>query len=90
MKLWFIIAAILIGLFRPVLLFREFNPHIESGYEAIAHIFVGILLGIWLIDRKYNGLISPWKSWAVPIFWTLNAIEVTCAAIAIAMKKGLL
>lgn len=93
MKPLILSLAIAIGLFRPVLLFVEFNPHIEAGYEAFAHIFVGVLLGIWLIyrdveqDLGVNGGLQPW---VMRTFWALAVIEVICAAVGVAMKRGLL
>ncbi len=81
MKTTLTIAAVAFGLFRPVLLFVDFNPHIEAWYEAFAHLFVGGLLGLWWCNRQ---------SWLIRTFWILTAVEVVCAAIGIAMKRGLL
>jgi hypothetical protein len=87
-----LVAAVLIGLFRPVLLFVDFNTHVEAAYEAVAHILVGLLLGLWLYSRD----VQTWaaalelRPWVMPTFWTLAAVEVICAGIGIAMKRGLL
>lgn len=99
MKPAIILAAVLIGAFRPVLLFRDFNSHVEVGYQAVAHILVGMLLGAWyvlkesqdaLIQGGYSQL-SPMqaadkRAWLIQTFWILTAIEVICAAITIYRK----
>ena len=87
-KTLIIVAAVLIGLFRPVLIFVEFNPHIEAAYEAASHILVGLLLGLWLYSRD----VQTWagalelRPWVMPVFWILTAIEVVCAATSFFMK----
>jgi hypothetical protein len=77
MKPWIIALAVLIGAFRPVLLFKEFNPHVVNAYTAFAHIFIGMVLGFWLIWRAQR------PTWVPVIFWTLCAIEVVCALIKV-------
>ena len=97
MKPLIILAAILVGAFRPVLLFREFNPHVESGYQAIAHILVGLLLGawyatklgqqeVWKIGGRGDSLGPAARAWLLKTFWLLTAIEVICAGITIYRK----
>lgn len=97
MKPLIILAAILVGLFRPVLLFREFNPHVESGYQAVSHILVGLLLGawyatrsaqqeVWKIGGRGDNLGPAARAWLLNTFWILTAIEVACAAITIYRK----
>ena len=71
-KLLAIEAAVLIGLFRPVLLFVEFNHHIELSYQAIAHLYMGGLAGWWMAKEE---------GWAWNVFWLLVLVEVFCAAI---------
>lgn len=77
MKNAVIIAAVAIGLFRPVLLFVEFNQHVEASYEAFAHLLVGALIGAWWVTRR---------RWMLVAFALLTVVEVVCAAIGIAMK----
>lgn len=97
MKLAVILLAILIGAFRPVLLFYEFNPHIESGYEAAAHLFTGGLVGCWLANHKFSlGLIlllltafaRSSESWLMRTASALTAVEIICVGIGIAVKRG--
>lgn len=49
MKPFVILLAIAVGLFRPVLLFVEFGPHVDAGYQALAHLLVGGLIGAWYL-----------------------------------------
>lgn len=87
MRVFLIILSVLVGAFRPVLLFKEFNPHIQSSYEAVAHILVGALLCAWLTstDLGYEVLAREYKLTyqdSKVILFTLTAIEVICALVA--------
>ncbi len=84
MRVLLISLSALVGLFRPVLLFTEFNHHIESSYQAIAHILVGVLLCLWLTktdvgdptlkNRSYQLLYEE----STAILAILTIIEVSC------------
>ncbi len=77
------LLSVLVGLFRPVLLFTEFNSHIESSYQAVAHILVGVLLTAWLTGTRLGSL-KPDESKSM--LFKLTAIEVVCAAVAFLLK----
>ena len=52
MKFVVIAAAVVLGIIRPFL-----SPHpvsMQGSYEAIAHMFVGGVIGAWLVTR------APW------------------------------
>ena len=87
MKVFLLTLSALVGLFRPVLLFKEFNQHIELSYQAIAHILVGVLLCLWLTktDIGYN-IGKPKKEQLTHkqsklILIILTVIEVVCFTI---------
>lgn len=90
MKPYVIALAIAIGAFRPVLIFVDFNPHIEASYQAMAHLLVGGLLGAHLGYRKHERFGEPlWSvdyDWLIVTFWALTAVEVICAGITIFQK----
>lgn len=88
MKPAVLFAAAVIGLIRPVLLFVEVNPHVQSSYEAAAHLLVGGLVGAWLHGRDTQRM-SPFyvvRPWVMRTFWTLTAVEIACALITLARK----
>jgi hypothetical protein len=80
MTVWLIVISIAIGAARPIFVVRDFNHHVEMSYQAAAHILVGVLL-VLMVQRYPH---------AKTMFWGLVFIEVACAAISIAIKKGLL
>jgi hypothetical protein len=91
-----IIACLLVAAFRPVLLFVDFNSHVEVGYQAVAHMLVGGLLAVgytlrWLGKRtlssnEANAIIDDISNWTMTAGWSLTAVEVICAGITIARK----
>lgn len=83
MKTALIGVAVLIGAFRPVLLFVELNSHVQSAYEAAAHMLVGVLFGVWLL-RKCEG--EKQEPWVMQTFWAITAIEVICAGIKLSQR----
>lgn len=84
MKAFFIVLSVLVGLFRPVLLFKEFNHHIESSYQAIAHILVGVLLCLWLTKTDVGDPVLKSRQYqltyenSAAILIILTIIEVVC------------
>lgn len=84
-KRWLIVLAIGVGGFRPLLLLHTFNPHVKSGYEAVAHILVGVLIGGWLSCCDEDCPPAPWVSRTL---WSLLAVELVCAAVTIARNLG--
>jgi hypothetical protein len=73
-RLLSLIAAILIGVFRPFLLNIELGPHVMASYQAVAHLYVGGAFVAWKLLKS-----SFYKT----IFWALCAVEVLCAAIKV-------
>lgn len=51
------ISALSVGIVRPFLTAHPLSP--EGSYEAFAHLFVGGLIGAWLVTRErlYLGLV---------------------------------
>lgn len=77
MKLTIILLAVVLGLLRPVFVFRTFNHHISQSYQAVAHILVGALFATWWLTG------GPWALWTVV---ALSVVEVVCAVISFARK----
>ena len=100
MKPLIIALAVLIAAFRPVLIFRDFNPHIESGYEALAHLFVGGLVGAWWISETCGLskliylLLFAWamrsQRWQMRTASVLTLVEIGSVAVTVAIKRGLI
>jgi hypothetical protein len=101
MKPYVLLAAVVIGLFRPVLLFVEFGSHVEASYQAAAHLLVGGLIGVWAVTRlRFNvfdvvgsllmAFAIPEHRWEIRTASTLTVIEIVCAVVGGAMKRGLL
>jgi hypothetical protein len=68
MKFAIIAIAIVLGVIRPFL-----SPHpvsLQGSYEAIAHLFVGGVVGAWLVTRA---------RWLLVIGIGLTIIEVASA-----------
>ena len=68
MKLLVIIAAIGIAAARPFMTAHSVSP--QGSYEAMAHIFVGGLIGAWLVNRK---------RWLLITALAISAVEIVCA-----------
>ena len=68
MKFAIIAIAIVLGVIRPFL-----SPHpvsLQGSYEAIAHLFVGGVVGAWLVTRA---------RWLLVIGIGLTVVEVSSA-----------
>jgi hypothetical protein len=68
MKFAIIAIAIVLGVIRPFL-----SPHpvsLQGSYEAIAHLFVGGVVGAWLVTRA---------RWLLVIGIGLTVVEVASA-----------
>jgi hypothetical protein len=68
MKFAIIAIAIVLGVIRPFL-----SPHpvsLQGSYEAIAHLFVGGVIGAWLVTRA---------RWLLVIGIGLTVVEVASA-----------
>lgn len=67
-----IAGAIVLGTIRPFLV-----PHpvsLQGSYEAIAHVFVGGIIGAWLVSRA---------RWLLVIGIAITVVEVVSAAIGV-------
>jgi len=68
MKFAIIAIAIALGVIRPFL-----SPHpvsLQGSYEAVAHLFVGGVVGAWLVTRA---------RWLLVIGISLTVVEVASA-----------
>ena len=68
MKFAIIAIAIVLGVIRPFL-----SPHpvsLQGSYEALAHLFVGGVVGAWLVTRA---------RWLLVIGFGLTVVEVASA-----------
>jgi hypothetical protein len=68
MKFAIIAIAIVLGVIRPYL-----SPHpvsLQGSYEALAHLFVGAVIGAWLVTRA---------RWLLVIGIGLTVVEVASA-----------
>lgn len=96
MKPFVILLAVAVGLFRPVLLFASFNPHVQSSYEAIAHGLVFSLYTAWMLSPQFKegfccwlcfafellfGWQNPGSPWTVRTASALSCVEIICATI---------
>lgn len=63
-----VLTALAVGIVRPFLSSHWLSA--EGSYEAFAHLFVGGLIGVWLVKREslYLGLVV-----------TLSIVELTSA-----------
>jgi hypothetical protein len=71
MKFAIIAIAIVLGVIRPFL-----SPHpvsLQGSYEAIAHLFVGGVVGAWLVTRG---------RWLLVIGIGLTVVEVASAVVS--------
>jgi hypothetical protein len=53
-----VLVALAVGIVRPFLTGHPLS--VEGSYEAFAHLFVGGLIGVWLVTRErlYLGLVT--------------------------------
>lgn len=75
MKYAVIIVALVLGIIRPFL-----PPHpvsLQGGYEAAAHLFVGGIVGAWLVTRA---------RWLMAIAIVLTLVEVGSAVFGVLMR----
>lgn len=89
MKPFVLILSLVVALFRPVLLFVEVNEHVQSSYEAVAHILVGGLFGAYFASRKYLDKHGGAYGDALNLLWMamwLSAVEIVCFGITIAIR----
>jgi hypothetical protein len=68
MKTLVIAAAVLVAVFRPFMPLH--SASLPGSYEAMAHIFVGGLIGAWLVNRQ---------RWLLFTALAISAVEVICA-----------
>jgi hypothetical protein len=52
MKASIFLVSIAVAIFRPFLIFYEVNEHLQSSYEALAHILVGGLFAAYFANRR--------------------------------------
>jgi hypothetical protein len=54
--------------------------HLLAGYTAIAHVYMGVLLHSWWINRyEFRESIYYWfvkQPWQWRFFWFMNTVEV--------------
>lgn len=83
-----IIIAVLIGAFRPLMLFVEFNSRLIDGYKDFAHLFVGGLIGVWFLQGGTVLWLVPMlpyaafdgtASWQIRTASALSIVEIVCA-----------
>lgn len=92
LKALVILVAIAVGLFRPVLIFAQFNEHLEASYQAIAHILVGGLFAWHYATvcewRRYGEWANarPREIW-LTLACALTCIEIVCFAITLLLKS---
>ena len=67
-----IIAAVVIGLLRPGIESWT-TPMGFQIYKDLAHVFMGMLLVLWLTGWSDRRVLWQWLD------WTLNLVEVLCA-----------
>lgn len=101
MKCAVILTALIVAVIRPFLLFYDIGQHAQSSYEAIAHLLVGGLIGVWAVTRLRFSIFDvvgsllmafaiPEHRWEIRTASALTVIEIVCAAVGVAMKRGLL
>lgn len=89
MKPFVLILSLAVALFRPVLLFVEVNEHLQSSYEAVAHLLVGGLFTAgwlaegWLVEVDD---IQEGRWWCFQVAVGLTVVEIVCAGITIAIR----
>jgi hypothetical protein len=68
MKRLVIVVAKLIAAARPFMPLH--SASLPGSYEAMAHIFVGGLIGAWIVNRQ---------RWLLFTAFAITAVEVACA-----------
>lgn len=96
MKPFVLILSLVVALFRPLLIFVEVNEHVQSSYEAVAHLLVGGLFAAYLTARtciatepaKYGQrqLLEERYGYMLRTAFGLTAVEIVCAAVTIAIR----
>lgn len=88
-----IFIAILIGAFRPLMLFVDFSdlsPGLVDAYKDFAHLFVGGLIGVWLLQggkvlwlvpMLLYGFLDRSASWQICTASALSIVEILCATL---------
>ena len=60
----------------------ELSVHPLAFYTAVAHVYMGVLLNSWWINRyKFRESYYYWftkQPWQWQWFWTMNAVEIVC------------
>jgi hypothetical protein len=83
-----ILIAVLLAVFRPMMLFVDFNPHLVDIYKDFAHLFVGGLIGVWfvqggkilwLVPMLLYGFADRSASWQIRAASALSIVEIVCA-----------
>lgn len=86
-----IFIAVIVAAIRPLMLFIDFNEHLVDGYKDFAHLFVGGLIGVWLmqggkvlwlIPILLYGFVDGSASWQIRTASALSIVEIVCALIA--------
>jgi hypothetical protein len=85
-----IFIAVIVAAIRPLMLFVDVNSHLIDGYKDFAHLFVGGLIGVWLVQGgKISWLIPTLlyriadrsASWQIRTASALSIVEIVCATI---------
>lgn len=95
------IACLLVGAFRPVLLFVDFNPHVDMSYQAAAHFLVATLLCVayrnvwpgwgWLVKDLLTGFLEVLdEPYSRHLVWAsvLTWIELICTGVKVSGVLG--
>ena len=56
--------------------------HWLAGFTAIAHVYMGVLLHCWWVERPKFETVKQWlydQPWQWHFFWFMNAVEVFSA-----------
>lgn len=84
MKPLLIIAVAAVAVFRPVLLFVDFNEHVDASYQAAAHMLVaGLYVRYFSWRQWFPGAIDR----PVGLLYAANllvVVEVICAGLKLA------
>lgn len=83
----FLMFVLAVTAVRPVPIFVELNEHLQSSYEAVAHLLVGGLFGAYFVSRKFLDKHGGSYGDAVNLLWMamgMTAVEIVCAVISVA------
>jgi len=74
MRIFATLVTLVLSIARPMFVNNDFNHHIDQSYQAVAHLFVGALIGAWLANENGFG-------WCLKLAGVLTAVELVCVAV---------